>query len=60
LTFNVVRGTTTPTTTKVTTNGDTKFDDVLCTALANDNTVEVKGTRQTDGSIVATKVEMDD
>ncbi len=59
LTFNVVTGTTTPTTTKVTTNADTKFDDVLCTALANDAVVEVKGTTQTDGSILATKIELE-
>ena len=59
LTFNVVTGTTTVTTTKVTTNAATKFDDVLCTALANDAVVEVKGTKQTDGSILATKVELE-
>jgi len=59
LTFDVVSGTTTTTTTKVTTNADTKFDDVLCTALANDAVVEVKGTTQTDGSILATKVELE-
>ncbi len=57
LTFNVVSGTTTTTTTKVTTNAATKFDDGLCTALANDAVVEVKGAKQTDGSILATKVE---
>ena len=59
LTFNVVTGTTTTTTTKVTTNAATKFDDVLCTALANGQVVEVKGTKQTDGSILATKVELE-
>jgi hypothetical protein len=59
LTFDVVHGTTTTTTTKVTTNAETKFDDVLCTALANDAVVEVKGTMQTDGSILATKVELE-
>ena len=59
LAFNVVSGTTTVTTTKITTNGQTKFDDVLCTALANDKVVEVKGTTQTDGSILATKVEFE-
>ena len=59
LTFNVVSGTTTITTTKVTTNTLTKFDDVLCTALVNDKVVEVKGTKQTDGSILATKVEIE-
>ena len=60
LTFNVVSGTTTTTTTNVTTNDLTKFDDVLCTGLANDQIVEVKGTTQTDGSILATKVELED
>jgi hypothetical protein len=60
LTFNVVSGTTTVTTTKVTTNNLTKFDDVLCTALANDKVVEVKGTKQTDGSIVATRISLED
>ncbi len=59
LTFNVVSGTTTVTTTKITTNAATKFDDVLCRALANAQGVEVKGTLQTDGSILATKVELD-
>ncbi len=59
LTFNVVTGTTTITTTKVTTNAATKFDGVLCTALANNAVVEVKGTKQTDGSILATKVELE-
>ena len=59
LTFNVVSGTTTVTTTKVTTSALTKFDDVLCVALANDKVVEVKGAKQTDGSILATKVEFE-
>jgi cytochrome c-type biogenesis protein CcmE len=60
LTFDVVSGTTTVTTTTVTTNNLTEFDDVLCTALANDQVVEVKGTTQTDGSILATKIELED
>jgi cytochrome c-type biogenesis protein CcmE len=60
LTFDVVSGTTTVTTTRVTTNNLTEFDDVLCTALANDQVVEVKGTTQTDGSILATKIELED
>ena len=45
-------------------NGDhlsrAEFDDVLCSVLANGAIVEVKGTRQADGSIVATKVELED
>ena len=44
--------------TRVVTNGATKFDDP-CQQIANGRRVEVKGTRQTDGSIVATKVEFD-
>jgi hypothetical protein len=44
--------------TKVVTNSATKFDDP-CQQIANGRRVEVKGTRQTDGSIVATKVEFD-
>jgi len=47
-------------TTKVTTSAATDFDDVLCSQLANGAIVEIKGTRQADGSIVATKVELDD
>lgn len=47
-------------TTTVTTSAATEFDDVLCSALANGASVEVKGTRQADGSIVATKVELED
>jgi hypothetical protein len=44
-------------TTKVTTSATTTFDDVTCAALVNGATVEVEGTTQTDGSILATKVE---
>jgi hypothetical protein len=47
-------------TTTVTTSAATDFDDVLCSQLANGAIVEVKGTRQADGSIVATKVELED
>ena len=47
-------------TTKVTTSASTVFDDVLCSALANGAIVEIKGTRQADGWIVATKVELED
>ena len=45
--------------TKVTTNGATRFEDVTCLTLANNQRVEVTGTRANDGSIVATKVERD-
>ena len=46
-------------TTTVTTSAATDFDDVLCSQLANGAIVEVTGTRQADGSIVATKVELE-
>lgn len=59
-TFDVLSGTGIVTTTKVTTNADTNFHQVLCTALANDAVVEVKGTTQTDGSILAAKVSLED
>jgi hypothetical protein len=44
-------------TTTVTTSAATSFDDVTCATLADGALVEVEGTRQTDGSILATKVE---
>jgi len=45
--------------TKVTTNSATSFQDGTCAdAAANGATVEVKGTKQTDGSILATRVEL--
>ena len=46
-------------TTKVTTNAVTSYEDVTCLTLANTQRVEVTGTRQNDGSIVATKIERD-
>jgi len=46
-------------TTKVTTNSATSFRDGTCaTATANGATVEAKGTKQGDGSILATRVEL--
>jgi hypothetical protein len=44
-------------TTKVTTSATTVFDDVTCATLANGAIVEVEGTTQADGSILARKVE---
>ena len=44
-------------TTKVTTSATTVFDDVTCATLANGAIVEVEGTKQADGSILASKVE---
>ena len=43
--------------TKVTTNAATRYEDVTCLTLANNQRVEVDGTRATDGSIVATTIE---
>jgi hypothetical protein len=50
LTFNVGS-------VKVQTNAATTFDDTSCSALANGTEVEVKGARQADASILATRVE---
>ena len=44
---------------KVSTNGSTEFRDSTCAALAVGDQVEVKGTRQADGSILATRVEVE-
>lgn len=43
---------------KVTTNSATTFEDP-CAQIANGRRVEVEGTRQPDGSIVATEIEFD-
>ncbi|NOT27391.1 MAG: hypothetical protein HOP16_14970 [Acidobacteria bacterium] len=47
-------------TTTIRTSSTTVFEDVLCSALANGAVVEVSGVLQTDGSILATKVELED
>jgi len=47
-------------TTKVVTNASTQFKDARCEALKAGSDVEVKGTRQGDGSILATSIEGDD
>jgi len=52
LTFNIL-------TTKITTTATTTFRGLTCAALANADVVEVKGVKQADGSIVATRVSMD-
>lgn len=44
-------------TTRVTTNGTTEFRGTVCAAVVNGARVDIQGTRQTDGSIVATKVD---
>jgi hypothetical protein len=46
--------------TAVTTNSATRFEDGPCARIANGERVEVEGTRQADGSILATRVERDD
>jgi Domain of unknown function (DUF5666) len=47
-------------TTKVVTNASTQFKDARCDALQGNSEVEVKGTRQSDRSILAASVEGDD
>jgi hypothetical protein len=44
-------------TTRVTTSAATLFDDVTCATLADNMFVEVHGIRQSDGSILATRVD---
>jgi hypothetical protein len=41
----------------VMTNASTKFEDTTCATLSSAGRVEVKGTKQTNGSVLATKVE---
>jgi hypothetical protein len=43
--------------TLVTTNEQTKFKRISCDKLENNDRVDVKGRRQTDGSVLATEVE---
>lgn len=47
-------------TTQVTTNASTKFDESACTSIANGDKAEVKGTKQSNGSVLASSVEVDD
>ena len=44
---------------KVTTSASTTFDDVSCANLANNARVEVEGIKQADGSVLATRVELE-
>jgi hypothetical protein len=47
--------------TKVTVNKDTAFPRTSCAdATKNGAKVEVKGAKQTDGSVLATRVSLDD
>ena len=47
-------------TTVVRSNAATRFEDTSCTALKVGDSVEVKGTRQTDASVLASRIEKDD
>src|SRR5262245_20682632 len=47
-------------TTKVLTNASTQFKEARCEALKGGSEVEVKGTRQGDGTILASSIEGDD
>ena len=61
LTFTVGKTVgTTVETTKVATTATTKFREIACAAIVNGTVVEVKGTRQADGSVVATRVSLED
>jgi hypothetical protein len=46
--------------TKVATSSATRFDDTSCARVANSMRVEVRGVRQSDGSILASRVERED
>lgn len=45
--------------TRVVTSAATRFEDGACSTLRNDLRVEVEGTRASDGTLMATKVERD-
>jgi len=45
--------------TQISTTSSTRFDDITCAGVQNGVVVEVRGTRQTNGSIVATRVKRD-
>jgi hypothetical protein len=45
---------------KVATNSSTRFDDTSCGRVANSMRVEVRGLRQTDGSVLASRVKRED
>lgn len=46
--------------TNVTTNASTRYEDGTCNSVQNGTRVEVKGMRQADNSLLATKVEIED
>jgi Domain of unknown function (DUF5666) len=46
--------------TTVRTSAQTRFDDTSCTTLTVGDSVEVKGARQADGSVLASRVQLED
>ena len=46
--------------TNVTTNGATRYEDGTCNSVQNGTRVEVKGLRQSNNTVLATKVELED
>lgn len=46
--------------TTVSTTSATRFDGITCAAVQNGRVLEVKGARQADGTVVATRVRLDD
>jgi hypothetical protein len=46
--------------TTVRTSAQTRFDDTSCTALKAGDSVEIKGARQVDGGILASRVQLED
>src|SRR5262249_49951491 len=46
--------------TKISANGSTSYGDGSCSTLKNGVRVDVRGTKQSDGSITATRIEFDD
>jgi hypothetical protein len=46
--------------TTVRTSAQTRFDDTSCTALKVGDSVEVKGARQADGSVLASRIQLED
>lgn len=47
-------------TTTIKTNQSTQFEDTTCSGLKAGDAVEIEGTKQTDGSVLAAKVEKDE
>ena len=47
-------------TTAIRTNAQTRFDDITCGALGAGDVIEVHGTPQADGSLLASRIESDE